>query len=539
MKLHNWVNQKDRFIVGIHKPSFTVANQRENDRVEAIGRRKNGGAIDNRKNFPAGAVDVEKTAWIFEIPNPFSFRGVTYIKKDWADKRAADPSSIRLPPRPAVSLAASLGRIIGSNDPGALERAFRELPEPMLLAAATISSDPADLIRLAGISCSFVLDRENRPTGLVYESAGADEPRPLIHNHPLFEAVANNPSLPAPYKVAMVLRPGAQGGSEIVGEARTPDSASHVFEYLRRNSYIAWGHYAANMADDTVRYSVGELSEKDIAGLRRLYYQRTFLRMAEQLKLEPAPPRKSLTDVELEELRTLIVARLREEPKPSLRFKATLWGWNYGFDFAPTLYRLHASHQQIHQQFAMIPAAMTTAGGDSQPAYGCGDLVADSAERFRAATGRDFFASYLTAIHANTRTDGRDEGPSSLIVHQDEKVILFVPKAQTSQWELQLICLDRVGNIVEADAATRKSLDHAMLVAMKTFDALGARLVTTIEFPKRFDAADRDQRLLYSFLPKLPESPGTFSEAQLRWINGHYPEDFAEACRQAKKRIEL
>jgi hypothetical protein len=25
---------------------------------------------------------------------------------------------------------------------------------------------------------------------------------------------------------------------------------------------------------------------------------------------------------------------------------------------------------------------------------------------------------------------------------------------------------------------------------------------------------------------------GAFSEAQLRYINGHYPEDFAIACRQ-------
>ncbi len=46
-----------------------------------------------------------------------------------------------------------------------------------------------------------------------------------------------------------------------------------------------------------------------------------------------------------------------------------------------------------------------------------------------------------------------------------------------------------------------------------------------------FDSMDSDQRLLYAFLPKLPESPGAFSEAQLRWINGHYPEDFALACR--------
>ncbi|MEZ4567128.1 MAG: hypothetical protein R2860_09240 [Desulfobacterales bacterium] len=57
-------------------------------------------------------------------------------------------------------------------------------------------------------------------------------------------------------------------------------------------------------------------------------------------------------------------------------------------------------------------------------------------------------------------------------------------------------------------------------------------MITTIEYSKAFDAADlADQRLLRSFFPRLPESPGAFSEAQMRWINGHYPEDFAAACR--------
>jgi hypothetical protein len=56
-------------------------------------------------------------------------------------------------------------------------------------------------------------------------------------------------------------------------------------------------------------------------------------------------------------------------------------------------------------------------------------------------------------------------------------------------------------------------------------------MITNIEYSKRFDAPDKDQRLLYPFLPRLPESPGAFSEAQLRWIKGHYPEDFAAACR--------
>jgi hypothetical protein len=430
-----------------------------------------------------------------------------------------------------------LSKIIGGKDPAKLDQAFRELPAPILLAIATTSTDPNDLVRLAEISCPFVDDQEGAATGLLYESDHDGPPRPIIHDHPLFEAVANNPCLPDRYKTIMVLRPGAQGGSEIVGESQSSNNSSHVFEYLRSNSYISGGHYAANMADDAVRYSINDLTRDDMTGLRHLYYQRTFLRMAEQLDIEAPPPRKSLTGPELEELRTIIVTKLTEE-SPPLQFNGTLWGWNYGFDFAPSLYRLHASHQQIHQQFAMLPGKISDCDDDYRPAYGCGDLVADCTSRFRKETGRDFFGSYLAAIQTNTRTDGKNTGPASLVVHQDENVMLFVPKAQTSQWELQLICLKQVGNIIEADLATRASIDLAILVTMKILDALGARIVTTIEFPKRIDSPDRDQRLLYSFLPKLPESPGAFSEAQLRWINGHYPEDFAEACRQAKNRIK-
>ncbi len=58
-------------------------------------------------------------------------------------------------------------------------------------------------------------------------------------------------------------------------------------------------------------------------------------------------------------------------------------------------------------------------------------------------------------------------------------------------------------------------------------------MVTSIEYSKRIAARDRfNQPLLYSLLPKLPFSPGAFSEAQLRFINGHYPEDFAAVCRK-------
>jgi hypothetical protein len=55
----------------------------------------------------------------------------------------------------------------------------------------------------------------------------------------------------------------------------------------------------------------------------------------------------------------------------------------------------------------------------------------------------------------------------------------------------------------------------------------------TIEYSKRFTGSDHDQRLLYALLPKLPNSPGAFSESQLHWINGHYPEYLATALRAA------
>jgi hypothetical protein len=60
-------------------------------------------------------------------------------------------------------------------------------------------------------------------------------------------------------------------------------------------------------------------------------------------------------------------------------------------------------------------------------------------------------------------------------------------------------------------------------------------MVTSIEYSKRLGQPQSEsliQPLLYAFLPRLPESPGAFSEAQLRFINGHYPEDFAAVCRK-------
>ncbi len=521
MSVRTCVTPDGTFAVGLHRPRFQVANRRRHDHRAVLGRLADGTVVTNEANFPAGDLEFTGAMPIYEIANPFSFRGTTYIGKDWADRAAAEPGRIRLPAPPTASLHDLLDRWFpDATDHG---KRFADLPEPLLLALATTSTDPRDLVALAELSCAIVHDDEGRPVGLEYRRDDRGRLRPVLHNEALFEALVNNPALPDPYKVALVLQPGVQGTSPIVGEWTAADS--HIFEYLRSNSYIPWGHYAANMAHDAVRYDVRDLSRDDMRGLRFLYYQRTYLRLAEELDL--AIP--AIDDEDgLETLRRQIIARIAAGHQP--RFTATLWGWNYGFDYAPTGYRLHASHQQIHQQFALVPATVSGPAGDL-PAYACGDLVADCCRAFAAAHGKPFFDCYLTAIRSNTRTDGRTDLEAELVVWEDANVILFVPKAQTSQWELQLMCLAPVANVVAADTACRASLDRGIHTALTVLARLGARMVTSIEYAGRLVGAPADQRLLYSFLPKLPQSMGAFSEAQLRFINGHYPEDFARACR--------
>jgi len=524
------VTPAGEFVHGIHKPAFTVANLRDGEGVESLGSLEGDGEVRNLVNFPAGDVHEPAADWIYEIPNPLPFRGTTYIGKGWADRTAEDPSRIGLPQPGPVSMTKALAAVLpGHAAMPAIAEIFAGLPQPVLLALAATSTDPDDLVRLARLSCRFAEDSgDGPPAGLLFRREAGGRVRPAIDNHDLFETLVNNPYLPDGYKEAMVLRPGVQGDSEIVGEWR--HGAGHAFEYLRRNSYIPWGHYAANMANDAVRYRIVDLGEEDILGLRHLYYQRTYMRLAEELGLTIETRRRALTATELEDLRQRLLATLRQPGTRNPAFDATLWGWNFGFDFAASGYRLHASHQQIHQQYALVPAAVPTASGDL-PSYACGDLIADFVARYRQENGSSFFDDYLRAIANNRRLDGRDHLPASLVVHEDEQVILFVPKAQTSQWELQLMTVAEVGNVVEADTACRLSLDLAMRRAQQIYAALGARLVTTIEFGKRLTAGPTGQRLLYSFLPKLPHSMGGFSEAQLRFINGHYPEDFAAACR--------
>lgn len=535
MRIRSCVTPQKQFIYGIHKPNYSVQNLRSTARIENLGHLQNGKAYNNQENFPQGTIQVEDADWIFEIPNPLPFKGTTFIDKEWADNSAANPQRISLPQRQTLSLSSLLEE---EHIPVSL---LEKLPAPLLLTLATSSTDSKDLIQLAELSCQLEKDKNGSPTGLVYTLDDRGRSHALVKNHALFEAVANNPALPDSYKKVMVLRPGAQGGSEIIGDF-SDENETHIFEYLRRNSYIAGGHYAANMADDAIRYSIDSLSETDMEGLRHLYYQRTFVRLATHLGLQFGEEQRMFSVAELEELRREIREKIAEDK--ALDFTATLWGWNFGFDYAPTGYRLHASHQQIHQQYAMLPEGVNTFSGDplnvcgSMPAFGCGDMIAEVIQDYRNETGNDFFTDYLACIRNNVRMDSRSDLESSLIIWENEHAMLFVPKAQTSQWELQLMALQNqnsevVGNILEADTAVRTSLNYGIFLAQKSLAALGARMVTSIEYPKRLGKTGvKGQHLLYAFLPRLPESPGAFSEAQLRFINGHYPEDFAAVCRQ-------
>lgn len=539
MTIRSCVTPQKQFIYGIHKPHYIATNLRLETRIDTLGHLDTGESYSNQANFPDTDVKVSDGDWIFEIPNPFSFRGSTFIDKEWADSSAKNPQRISLPSSKKLSLSELLRK---EHIPDSL---FDKLPAALHLSLATTSTDPQDLIRLAEICCSIEKDTNGIPAGLVYKKDPHGKTRAVINDHALFEAVANNPALPDAYKLVMVLRPGAQGGSEIVGEFKNLEE-THVFEYLRRNSYIAGGHYAANMADDAVRYSIDRLSEADMTGLRHLYYQRSFVRLAKHLGIADKREQQSYSVDALELLRTKIIQSLTKETCPEI--SATLWGWNFGFDYAPTHYRLHASHQQIHQQYAMLPQNVATFCGNlqnptgSMPSFGCGDMVAEMMQHYHRETDSDFFSDYLACIRNNIRMDERNDLESSLILWEDEHAILFVPKAQTSQWELQLMALrntntEIIGNILEADTASRISLDRGIFLAQKVLAGLGAKMVTSIEYPKRIGSAgEAGQHLLYSFLPRLPESPGAFSEAQLRYINGHYPEDFAAACRQQLRR---
>ncbi|WP_417910411.1 hypothetical protein [Candidatus Electronema sp. PJ] len=514
--LRTCVSPTGTFRVGLHQPSYAVRNLRNQDVSLRLGSLPDGTAVDNQANFPPGDVQELEGRWIYEIPNAFPFHGVTYIDSVWAAARAENPSMICLEPPSACSLSQSFGL---QERQSILDR----LPMPLKYALAANSTDPDELMLLAQSCCRMEFDGKGQPIGLKYLRPGKAD----IDDFELFETIANNPYLPDQYKEIMVLRPGVQGNSEIIGRFAQDDT--HVFEYLRRNSYIPWGHYAANMAHDAVRYRTSDLTSSDMRGLRHLYYQRMIVTLAGQFGLPLDLPKRSLTEDELESLRKQVLAA---EAENGGQHPATLWGWNFGYDFSGSGYRLHASHQMIHQQYAIVPEEVELTDGGAIPSYSCGDQVAEAVAQY----GGDFFRDYLRCIRENVRTDNDQQKERSLIVHEDEHVLLFVPKAQTSQWELQLMIIadadgQPVGNVLEADAAVRTSIDQGILLAQHIFAKLRARMVTSLEYSKRIGIRN-GQRLLYAFLPKLPWSMGAFSEAQHRYISSHFPEDFAAACRR-------
>ncbi len=528
------VSAEGTFVFGVHRPAFYTQNLREDDYIGPIGTLPDGTWVDNSRNFPQTNSDRKTGDTVYEIPNPFPFRGTTYINARWADRNAAEPDQIGLPEREPLSFKKSMQAWLEQKNVScAFDKSlYASLPRPLLIAVAEASTDPAELIRIAETVCTFTYDRHTGdPTGMVFKADDSGSPVPDIKDQHLFDIVANNPFLPDAYKKAMVLVPGIQGGSEVTAEWKDSFDGGHVFEYLRANSYIPWGHFAANMGHGSVRYRAADLSYADIRGMRHLYYQRTYARLARQLGIPLPASRRTFAGAELETLRLGIQEKLLSGNAGALQFNASLWGWNFGFGYAHSGYRLHASHQQVHQQYAMIPPAVSGGEDGDIPSYHCGDMVDTFTALYRRETGTAFFENYLAAIRSNSRTDGKSTGDASLVVFENDHVLLFVPKAQTSQWELQLMPKTECGNILEASAGMRASLDLGILVAVQVLEALGAEMVTSIEFSKRFDSQNSDQRILYAFLPRIPYSPGAFSEAQLRWIAGHYPEDFATACR--------
>lgn len=536
------VESSGEFIYGIHKPRFTASNLRENDYIVTLGHSSDQAttSISNTDNFPPNSVHVTDSPWIFEIPNAFPFMGATFIVKSNAERMVENGNPFKREKRYNSDRVST--KNLDYMDKPAIER----LPHALLLALAKTSTDSELLTKLARLCCRFEYDpRTEMPSGIIYEKTEKGELRPAILDRHLFELVSNNVFLPDSYKQQMVLVPGVQGKSPIVGQYA--EGGTHIWEYLRENSYIPWGHYAANMAHDTIRYKIGSLTERDMIGLRHLYYQRIYVQLATEVGIVTAAKRRSLTRDELEEVRLCLIDEIERLNKRGgdLPFNATIWGQNFGFDLSPSGYRLHASHQQVHQQFALVPSCVPGfKGGENHSSHSAistytqGDLVAQFAKEYKEKTDQHFFETYLKAIRNNTRLDGRANKESDLIFYEDENIMAFVPKAQRSKGEVQIIIKKRCGNIIETDTKDRHSLDRAILIAMKVLENLGAELISVSEISKRFDSPDRDQRLLYCFLPKHPRSPGGFSEYQQRWIISHYPEDFARACRVEVQNIK-
>ncbi|MCJ7618326.1 MAG: hypothetical protein MUO43_17495, partial [Desulfobacterales bacterium] len=344
LSVRTCVSSSGEFVYGIHKPDYTVVNLREKDHITTLGRIDDKTAVENKINFPANDVIIDNADWVFEIYNPFPFMGATFILKSSADKRIENANPFD---------------IISKHKFSKLKAGINEFKDndPLLISLGKMSTDADLLIQLARKSCLFEFDPNTEdPVGIKYEKTKKGEIQQAIKNHHLFEIVSNNLFLPDSYKQAMVLIPGIQGPNKIVGEYKK-SAGTHIWEYLRENSYIPWGHYAANMAHDSIRYKIKALKKEDLIGLRHLYYQRVYTQLAQSLGISVPAKKRTLTEGELESLRIhlLETAKHNEGDKTNWPFNASMWGWNFGFDLSSSGYRLNASHQQIHQQFAIVP----------------------------------------------------------------------------------------------------------------------------------------------------------------------------------------
>ena len=102
------VSEEGTFIFGIHSPCFKVENFREHDYISCLGAESDGTRVQNDINFPDKNINVKKADVIYEIRNPFPFRGTTYINSAWADKNADNPEKISLPARQKVHFTADV-----------------------------------------------------------------------------------------------------------------------------------------------------------------------------------------------------------------------------------------------------------------------------------------------------------------------------------------------------------------------------------------------------------------------------------------------
>ena len=394
--LRTCVSPSGEFVYGIHKPQFTALNLREQDHLVDLGKTVDQKTIGNLDNFPENDVCVKSSAWVFEIPNAFPFMGTTFVMKPNADRSigGCNPfSNLLVRPRKQ------------SFEP-ALQAQSREV----LLTLASASTDSETLAKLAEKSCRLVYgEKQSTISGMIFDEDEMGRFRPVILDHHLFELVSNNPYLPDAYKRQMALIPGMQGTSPIVGEYT--DGNTHIWEYLRENSYIPWGHYAANMAHDSIRYKIESLTETDITGLRHLYYQRIYVQLAAELGIPVTTEKRSLTVDELEDLRLSLfheIAR-RIESEDHLPFNGIIWGQNFGFGLSSSGYRLGASHQQIHQQFALVRQEVPVFKKGKNdlsfavmPTFSQTDQVAGFSAEYKERTNQDFFETYLKAISNKT-----------------------------------------------------------------------------------------------------------------------------------------